>query len=687
MLEPASVQVTREAARSVLSLPFAIARITPDSVRPALRRSGLGDLLFGVPGVQVQPRNNPTQDPRIAVRGFGARSAFGVRGVKLLRDGVPLSLPDGQTPVDWLDLESIADVEVLRGTASALYGNASGGVIDLRSRPADTAPVATDLRLWRGGGASRARWLASGTVPMTATVQHASSRPRLHDVSWLANVTHTETDGPRVYARQRATNAFVQGQAAVGATRVRADVTWFDMPLAQNPGALTSAELTRDVRLADSLSVVRGAAKTVQHGQLSVLVERGNDEQGVAAAAWGGVRALDNPLPFAVVTVDRRNAGAWVRASTVGRIGAFTSRSSAGIDLQTVRDERRNLENCVGAATSARCPTGGSDRGVLRLDQREVVQSEGAFVRYELGIPQQLDVSAALRWDQIRFRVTDRFVTGTDRDDSGEQGQTALTPMLGVSWRVRPALAVYATVNTAFETPTVTELTTQADGSAGLNATLSPQRTRTVDVGVRGLVGTRTWMDLALFDAASRDELIPFDVPNAPGRRAFRNAGRTARRGVELSVQHRWSRMDIGAAYTGSRFRFVSYMAGAQRYDGNTVPGTPAHQLQGWATFRAGTWMLTADVAAASRTMVDDANTTRADAWQAVGVRAASRGIPVRGIAGRGGWYAAPMIGIDNLFDARYASAVLVNATRGRYYEPAPPRTVYAGVRIGAALP
>jgi iron complex outermembrane receptor protein len=411
------------------------------------------------------------------------------------------------------------------------------------------------------------------------------------------------------------------------------------------------------------------------------MVERGNDEQGVTAAAWGGTRALDNPLPFAVVTVDRRNAGAWIRASSAGRLGAFATRSSAGVDVQAVRDERRNLENCVGAATTVRCPLAGSDRGVVRLDQREVVQSEGAFVRYELGIPQRLDLSAALRWDQIRFRVTDRFVTTTDRNDSGEQGQTAITPMLGAAWRVRPALAVYANINTAFETPTVTELTTQADGSAGLNADLAPQRTRTAEVGVRGVIGTRTWVDIALFDAASRDELIPFDVPNAPGRRAFRNAGGTARRGLEASVQQRWSVLQLGAAYTASRFRFVSYAVGAQRYDGNTVPGTPSHQMQGWATLRAGSWMLTADVAAASATVVDDANTERAAAWRAVGVRAASEGIRVRG-----GWYAAPMIGVDNLFDARYASAVLVNATRGRYYEPAPPRTVYAGVRVGASM-
>src|SRR5690606_15237188 len=150
-------------------------------------------------------------------------------------------------------------------------------------------------------------------------------------------------------------------------------------------------------------------------------------------------------------------------------------RMSAGVDIQNVRDDRRNLQNCFDSPTSAVCP-GGSDVGALRLDQREVVQSEGAFVRYELGVPRRLEASVALRWDQIRFRVDDRFVTETDRDDSGEEGQTALNPMFGITWRVRPSVSLYATFSSAFETPTVTELTTQGDGTAGLNAELAPQR-------------------------------------------------------------------------------------------------------------------------------------------------------------------------------------------------------------------
>ncbi|HEY0931025.1 MAG TPA: TonB-dependent receptor plug domain-containing protein, partial [Gemmatimonas sp.] len=150
-LQSVRVSVTRDVARSPFELPFALTT-APLSARPAQRRAGVGDLLLGVPGVQVQDRANPSQDPRIAVRGFGARSAFGVRGVKVLRDGVPLSLPDGQTPIDWLDLETIDRIDIVRGTAAALYGNAAGGVIDMRTRQAVAAPFGAEARVWDGGG-------------------------------------------------------------------------------------------------------------------------------------------------------------------------------------------------------------------------------------------------------------------------------------------------------------------------------------------------------------------------------------------------------------------------------------------------------------------------------------------------------------------------------------------------------
>ena len=195
-LEPVVVQVGRGVHRSPLELPFAVTVQIPDSLRPGQRHLSLDDVLWLIPGLSVSNRNNPSQDPRISIRGFGARSAFGVRGIRVLRDGIPLTLPDGQTPVDYLDLESVGRVEVMRGSASSLYGNAGGGVVDIRTADPPAVPVSVGLRM--SDGAFDTRRLVAKAGGMS------------DGFAYQANVARTESDGYRDYSRQRMTNGFAR---------------------------------------------------------------------------------------------------------------------------------------------------------------------------------------------------------------------------------------------------------------------------------------------------------------------------------------------------------------------------------------------------------------------------------------------------------------------------------------------
>src|SRR6185295_10967283 len=176
-----------------LELPYAITSIRPDSIAPGLTHTLVEQTLALVPGLTVANRNNPSQDARISSRGFGARSAFGVRSLRVMRDGMPLTLPDGQTPIDYLDLEAVGRVEVIRGTASALYGNASGGVIDLRSVEPPSDPLAVQARSFAGSaGMRRNVALFGGTAG---------------GVGYEGNVGRTQSDGYRQFSKQRLTNA------------------------------------------------------------------------------------------------------------------------------------------------------------------------------------------------------------------------------------------------------------------------------------------------------------------------------------------------------------------------------------------------------------------------------------------------------------------------------------------------
>ncbi len=669
-LQSVRVSVMRDGARSPFELPFALS-IAPLTARPAQRRAAVGDLLLGVPGVQVQDRANPSQDPRIAVRGFGARSAFGVRGVRVLRDGVPLSLPDGQTPIDWLDLETIDRIDIVRGTAAALYGNAAGGVIDMRTREAVAAPFGVDARFWDGGGLQRANVTVSG--------RSRDQEGAWQEAQWLGAFTRTNGNGPRTWSRLDATSAFLRGMARIKGTKVELQATRYDAPRAENTGALTAAELSRDPRLPDSLNITRQSRKAAQQTQVALIAERAMGQANVRGSLFAGTRTLDNPLPFAIVAVDRAVLGGSLHGAWRTTATPWPLRFGTGVDAQRQVDDRFNYENCADLAPtaplSARCPARGVERGAVRLDQQERAGSVGSYARVELEAPHDLYLSAAMRVDAVQFRVRDRFITATSADDSGDRSLRAASPMLGLTWRARPLWSVYANLSTAFETPTVTELTNQEDGAAGLNTNLDPQRTRTVEFGTQGMFGGRVRLDASVFQATVLDELVPFDVPNQPGRRAFRNAGRTSRRGAETSARVASAHLEAGIAYTWSRFRFDRYDVGATSFAGKAIPGVPEHYLQSFATARAAGLWSTVELTAASRTSATDAGTVTAAGYAVWNLRA---GIDVPRVR-RGGIARArlsPTLGIDNLFDRRYAGSLVVNATRNRYFEPGLPRRV-----------
>lgn len=671
-LQSVRVTVTRDPSRSPLELPFAWSRGTMDD-RPGLRRNGVADLLLGVPGVQVQDRANPAQDPRIAIRGFGARSAFGVRGVRVLRDGVPLTLPDGQTPLDWLDLESVGRVDVIRGTTAALYGNAAGGVIDFRSQAPSAKPFALDARLWDGGGLQRASVQASGS--------RTDTTGRLQGGGWLGSVTRTTGQGPRQWSQLDATSVFARAMATIGGTRVEVQGTRYDTPRAENTGALTAVELARDPRLPDSLNITRRSRKAVMQSQLALIASRGTSNRSLNGSVFVGARTLDNPLPFAIVDVSRRVAGGSLNGTWRTTRTAWPLRFGVGADAQRQVDDRLNLENCTtvlaSAAPTTACPRPGTERGSLRLNQQERVGGLGGFARVEAEAPKRVLASAALRYDRVSFAVRDRLITTTNLDDSGERVLSAVTPMLGLVWRARPVLSLYANLSTAFETPTITELTNQDNGAAGLNTLLEPQRTRTAEVGVQGMLFSGLRADIALFQATVLDELVPFDVPNQPGRRAFRNAGRTSRQGIETNLSGGVSIFDAGVSHTWSRFAFDTYTVGRTSYAGNVIPGIPAHLLQAYLTARRGGWFATVDGSASSRVSADDASTVFAAGYAAWNARA--------GVSARVGHVRVePTVGVENLFDRRYAGSVVINATRARFFEPGLPRRLTFVMRVRA---
>jgi iron complex outermembrane receptor protein len=669
-LEPVVVEVGRGAHRSPLELPFAVAVQTPDSMRPGQRHLSLDETLWLIPGLSVSNRNNPSQDPRISIRGFGARSAFGVRGIRVLRDGIPLTLPDGQTPVDYLDLESVGRVEVMRGSASSLYGNAGGGVVDIRTSDPPPVPVSGAVRMLNG---------AFDTHRLVAKAGGATA-----GFGYQGNVARTESDGYRNYSRQRMTNGFARVSYDRSGGSYAIEWLGVNTPVAQNPGAITRAQFETDPRTADPFSLRKGARKAVTQSQLGVTGRHSLWRGEIQASGYAGTRTLDNPLTFGVVDVGRTMSGGNLRAMVpISFLGA-EHRLTAGTELQLQNDLRLNFTNCNDvpppAAPTATCPVLGVERGTVTLNQREIVSSFGSYVRDEVDLGKRYTLTGSVRTDAVRFRVKDKLITATNPDDSGERPLDAVSPMVGFLARLSDSHSAYANISSAFETPTATELGNQPSGAAGINRDLRPQRSTTYEVGVKGVVERGLQYNAALFATGVHDELIPFDIPGGGGRRYFRNAGRTSRRGVELGLGFATRALELGGAYTYANYRFVDFTVGTAHYAGNRIPGIPRQTLQASASLRTRLATLVTEGTLADRMFVNDANLESSPGYAIFNARIVSSAL-------WDGSGAEITLGAQNLFDTRYISSVSVNAAGGKFYEPGSRRSVYVGVSLVASVP
>jgi iron complex outermembrane recepter protein len=656
-LDSLQVPVTRSAidpGRSPLSLSL-VGRSTIQDARPT---TTLDEALAGVPGLVVSNRYSFSLGPRIIMRGMGARAAFGVRGVRVLVDGIPLTMPDGQTNLNNLDLGSAGSIHVLRGPASALFGNAAGGVIAVETEPAP-AGFAAEARLITGdmgrGELGRFR-KAQGKVGQTVgRTDYVASFARLH------------VDGYRDHGRTRQSLFNLRSTTTVGSgTRLGVLVSAIDMPVADNPGALPLDQAVRAPTAAWPNNVATRAGETTRQVQAGVRLRHDRQASHLDVALYGISRSLENALPFGFIDLDRQAGG--MRAlyehslRTLPAAPVFT----VGLDVELQRDDRREFAN-----------DGGRPAGAPRRDQEDRVTGTGPFVQASVGSG-PLSLTAGARYDAVRFEVRDR--RGVEPDRSGGRTLGALSSMLGATWAVGPA-TIFGNVASAFQTPTTTELINAPPGPgepccpAGFNRDLEPQRALSGEVGVRGSAGAVTGA-VTIYRMDVTDALVPFQVPEVEGRDFFRNAARTRHQGAEVSAGVRPHRaVHLNAAYTYADVRFRADGSVDDVFRGNRLPGVPAHRTHVAAEWRWRGTLLGADIDHTGRQYTNDANTTAAPGVTRLDLRAQAS-------LRHGGAEVAPFIALNNVFDAAYFGSVSVNATGSRYYEPAPGRNVYLGASI-----
>jgi iron complex outermembrane recepter protein len=672
-LDPVVISVERT-RQTTFDAPAAISAVTRETIEVAGPQVNLSESLNRVPGITVLNRQNFSQDLQLSIRGFGARSTFGIRGVRLIVDGIPATMPDGQGQASNVALSSAGRIEVLRGPLAQLYGNAAGGVVQVFPEDDAATPTATL-------GASLGSFDA-----WKAGVKFSTSTP---GYGLTVDASQFRTDGARPHSEAQRGQLNARWQTELTRdTGVAVVLNALDQPVSLDPLGL-NADQFRNRAPGNAFYVAalnQDPRKTVRQQQVGVIVQhRLNDATDLSARLYVGTRDLDNALsiPVAAQAADTSSGGivefarvyAGAAAQWAHRIALGDGRRlrlTAGLEVDRLREDRQGYVNNLGA------------RGELKRDELNHVQTRDAYVQASYELTPQWTLTGGARSSHVEFRSRDFFVVapGTtsptapgNPDDSGRLDYGAVNPVFGVAWKATPDLNLYVNAGQGFETPTFNELSYRPGGLTGLNTALSASKSRHAEIGAKWRIAATQRLDVALFDIATRNEIV-VDT-NVGGRSTFKNAGRTSRRGVELSHAAQLGdtlRSMLALTFLRARFDepFVSGVGTTPNVlAGYRLPGTPARNVfaeLAWAPTRAwGGFSGALELVHTGRLYVNDINSDAAASSTVLNARAGFQQVA-------GAWQFSELLRLDNATDRYYAGSVIVNEGNSRFFEPAPRR-------------
>ncbi len=631
--------------------PAAISVIGQAEIQLGSEQLGLDESLGRVPGLFTLNRYNFAQDLRLSIRGFGARSSFGIRGIKVIVDGIPETLPDGQGSVDGIDIGSASQITVIRSPSSSLYGNASGGVILIESERGPMIPFA-EARATFGDYNFKKQQLKTGGDT--------------GKLNYLLNLSDTTIDGYRDHSKFENNQLNTRLEARLSTTSsLLTTIHHTDQPAADDPGGLTSAEAASDPTQARAQNLSFDAGEELKQTRIGLLYKTSlSENHDLEARIYNTDRDFSNKLPFqngGIVKLDRDFYGIGVKYTVEGDLGDKPNRLLVGIDFDRQDDDRSRFDNLQGVT------------GAQTFKQNELVTSLGAFLQNETKLSDIAELTVGIRYDEVRFNVNDQFLA--DGDDSGDINFDQVSPMVGISIRRSSNTHLYATISSAFETPTTTEFANPDGG--GFNQSLEAQESINYEIGIKTKTSSYRF-EAALFHIDIDNELTPFELPAQPGRIFFENAGSSSRNGLELSYTRQLAeQLRLSMAYTYSDFTFDRFTdTNGNEFDGNHSPGIPQDLLYlDFSWFGDSGFYAKWDVTYTGEIYADNANQISVESSTVSNLRLGHNVF-------YDDWEVASFLGVNNLFDEDYNDNIRINAFGGRYFEPAPERNAYIGITV-----
>ena len=672
LLPEVSVSATR-VERDNMDIPAAIDTIDQRTIREDNPQVNLSEVLNRVPGISVLNRQNYAQDLQISSRGFGARSTFGVRGLRLIADGIPATMPDGQGQASSFNLSSAKNIEVLRGPFASMYGNSAGGVVQIFTADGPKDPTVSLSTLYG----------SYDTYKLDA--QYGGQHGPLNII---VDTSRFETNGYRDHSSARRDNLNAKFKYDLGSAGVFTLVlNALDQPETEDPLGLTAAQVALNPRQAGG-NVTTNAynfntRKSISQGQAGLTYDVSlTTSTKLNARIYVGDRQVTQHLaiPLAtqaaathsggVVDLDRGFGGAALRLTHETRLGGTPLTFSAGVDYDRMKERRKGFINNFGVTAG------------LKRNEDDAVTNNDVYAQAEWQPIKDLNVLAGLRHSNVQFKSTDYFIAAGNPNDSGAQDYSRTTPALGATYKLTPILNLYANVGKGFETPTFAELAYRPAGGTGLNFALRPANSLHREIGLKTVIGDSGRLNVALFRIDVTDEIV-VDT-NSGGRSTFKNAPGTRREGLELGWAQKFSMgFEAALSYTLLNARFTqpfTTVTGTPAvvvpvFAGSKLPGIAGDNLFGELVWRHPTSGFHAgvEVRHSGRVWVNDQNSEYAGAYTIFNLRA---GLQQRG----NGWKLTEFVRIDNVGDKSYVGSVIVAEANNRYYEPAPGRNAMVGI-------
>lgn len=657
---------------SELDTPAAVSVVNGDEMRQAAPRVNLSESLGAVPGLQVQNRQNYAQDLQLSIRGFGSRSTYGVRGLRIYVDGIPATMPDGQGQTSNIDIGSVDTIEVLRGPFSALYGNSSGGVINVTSQTGTQPPTVEANSYYGSFGTWHYGMKATGAV---GDGSHAG------DVDYTVSTNRFTTHGYRDHsgARKNLANARL-GVRINDVSKLTLLLNSVDIK-ANDAGGLTADEW-RDNPRQSPRGDQYNTRKNTRQTQAGLRYERqlsAQDDLSVMMYAGERETTQFQSIPRApqlkpshaggVIDLTRHYQGIDTRLTHRGELLVPVT-LTAGLDYENMSERRKGYENFVMVNGAPQY----GEQGALRRNERNLMWNVDPYLQTQWQLTDKLSLDAGVRYSSVWFDSNDYYITPGNGDDSGDASYHKWLPAGSLKYALTDAWNVYLSAGRGFETPTINELSYRSDNQSGLNFGLKPSTNDTVEIGSKTRIGNGLFT-AALFQTNTDNEIVVDS--SSGGRTSYKNAGKTRRQGMELGLDQQFGESwRLKAAWTWLDATYRTNVCDDASCNGNRIPGIARNM--GYASFgyqpEQG-WYAGSDIRYMSDIMANDENTAKAPSWTVVGLTTGykwSYGRMDMDLFGR----------IDNLFDREYVGSVIVNESNGRYYEPAPGRNYGIGLNL-----